>query len=93
MEETIGYEALFSAEEWASLDLFEWEDPDPEPPKHRVTIWYPPGEAVGNERKYELECESCGLIAATESKDEADLVARLHEVVGARRIDTLEVGE
>ncbi|MDP9067945.1 MAG: hypothetical protein M3N53_06330 [Actinomycetota bacterium] len=62
----------------------------PEAPGHDLV---PAGEAAGYERRYELECESCGLISAAETEDEADVVARLHEAVGARRIKTVEVGE
>ena len=29
MEETIGYEALFSGEEWNSLELGDWSGPFP----------------------------------------------------------------
>jgi hypothetical protein len=36
VEETIGYEALFSAEEWDSLDLAEWDEEVDAP--HAVSI-------------------------------------------------------
>lgn len=31
MEESIGYEALFSSDEWHSLSFGDWDSPDPEP--------------------------------------------------------------
>jgi hypothetical protein len=46
---------------------------------HQVTTWFPPGEAAGNETKYELECTICGVIGATKGKELADVLARLHE--------------
>ena len=80
MEETIGYEALLSAEEWDSLQLTA--------PTHTVTIWFPPGEAAGNEARYQLECDICKTFAATDTEDQAGVLARLHEVFFA-----LDVGE
>ena len=73
MDETIGYEALFSPDEWDSLDT----------PKHTVTIWYPPGESDVTENSYELECDICKLIGATDTLDQAETMARLHEVLQA----------
>ena len=73
MEETIGYEALFSPNEWDSLDT----------PKHSVTIWYPPGESETTENSYELECDICRLIGATDTEAQAEVMARLHETLHA----------
>lgn len=73
MEETIGYEALFSPDEWDSLDV----------PKHTVTIWYPPGESDVTESTYELECDICKLIGATDTLQEAETMAHLHEALKA----------
>ncbi len=73
MEDTIGYEALFSAEEWDSLDT----------PEHTVTIWYPPDESTVTENSYELECDICKLIGAVDTLTEAETVARLHESLQA----------
>ena len=70
MEETIGYGALFSTDEWANFECAEWEGPDPDGP-HKVTVWYPPGEFAGNEQRHELECDTCGHIGAADSLDEA----------------------
>ncbi|MDQ3785196.1 MAG: hypothetical protein M3360_10065 [Actinomycetota bacterium] len=78
MEETIGYEALFSAEEWDSIDLGTWETP-----KHTVTVWYPPGESDVTENSYELECDVCKLIGAAGTLEEAEAIARLHESLRA----------
>ncbi len=78
MEETIGYEALFSAEEWESLDLADEPGGGPDE-AHRVTVWYPPGEALGNEERYELECDVCDYIGAADTAEEAQAIARLHE--------------
>lgn len=80
MEETIGYEALFSPEEWDSLSLGDWNGPEP---KHTVTIWYPPGESDVTENSYELECDICRLIGAAGTLEEAEAIARLHETLRA----------
>ena len=80
MEETIGYEELFSAEEWDSLDL---ADPDKQ---HTVTVWSKPGEHAGNDDRHELECDVCGLIGAAEELEEAQAAARLHESFGTREV-------
>ena len=77
MEDTIGYEALFSPDEWDSLDRADWS----ESPKHTVTIWYPPGESEDTENSYELECDICKLIGATDTLEQAKTMARLHEVL------------
>ena len=79
MEETIGYEALFSHEEWDALE--DWE-PDRDQP-HKVTVWYPPGESEGNDDRYEVECDVCGHISAEDSFFEADKLAVLHEILRA----------
>ncbi len=84
MEETIGYEALFSAEEWD--DLADWDEPDPVDGPHKVTVWYPPGELAGNEERYELDCDVCGHIGAAQSLDEAEAQARLHEALQTRAV-------
>ena len=85
MEETIGYEALFSAEEWDSLTG------NRETVGHEVTINYPPGELEGNEDSYELDCESCGYIGAVESLQCAEATARLHEEFVAVLVGNYEV--
>lgn len=80
MEDTVGYETLFSAEEWDSLQLGGWNGPAP---KHTVTIWYPPGESDVTEDAYELECDICKLIGAADTLAEAETVTRLHESLRA----------
>ena len=55
MEETIGYEALFSREEWASMDFAE--PSQEEEVKHSAFVATPPGTYEGNEERFELECE------------------------------------
>ena len=85
MEETIGYEALFSPEEWDSLTG------NREPVGHEVTINYPPGELEGNENLYELDCDSCGHIGALDTLDCAEASARLHEEFVAVLVTNYEV--
>jgi hypothetical protein len=60
---------------------------------HDVTTWFPPGEAAGNETKYELECNICGVIGATKGKELADVLARLHENFVSVLVDLREAGE
>ncbi len=92
MEETIGYEALFSSEEWESLDLAQWDGPSgPSATQHRVTVWFPPGEAAGNEERYEIECDICQYIGAAESEEEAQAIARLHEAFVATLVEDWSV--
>ncbi len=85
MEETIGYGALFSSEEWDSLTG------NREIVGHEVTISYPPGELEGNEDAYELDCDSCGYIGAVETLQCAEASARLHEEFVAVLITNYEV--
>ncbi|MDP9069305.1 MAG: hypothetical protein M3N53_13305 [Actinomycetota bacterium] len=90
MEETIGYEALFSREEWDSLELAEEADGGADD-RHGVTIWYPPGEFAGNEARHELECKRCGYIGAADGADEAEVMARLHESFVATLVESWSV--
>ena len=60
---------------------------------HEVTIWFPPGEAAGNETKYELECNLCGVIGAVRGRELADVLARLHEKFVSVLVDLREAGE
>ena len=87
MEETIGYEALFSSEEWNALE--DWA-PDPDRP-HKVTVWDPPGEIEGSDDRYEVDCDVCGHISAEDSYFEADKLATLHEILRARPVQTRSV--
>ena len=80
MEESIGYEDLFSAEEWDSLDLA-----DPDQP-HSVTVWSKPGEHAGNDDRHELECTVCGYLGAEDGSFEAEKLATLHEILRARPV-------
>ena len=81
MEDTIGYEALFSAQDWASLQRGPADQPE-----HTVTVWYPPGEFAGNEQRHELECDTCGHLGAADTLDEAQARARLHEALQAQEV-------
>ncbi len=74
MEETIGYEALFSAEEWAEI-VFA----DVPAPKHTTTVLHPPGDYEGNEHRYEIECDLCEYIGVADTLEQAQAIARLHE--------------
>lgn len=97
MEETIGYEALFSPEEWAGIDFSDDEgsggppEGGPDAPKHTVTVLYPPGDYVGNETRYELECDVCDHIGAAETLEEAQAIARLHEAFVATLVEKWSV--
>ena len=85
MEETIGYEALFSPEEWDTLTGHR------DTTSHAVTINYPPGEFEGNETRYELDCDSCGHIGAVDTLANAEALARLHEEFVAVLVANYEV--
>ena len=88
MEETIGYEALFSAEEWAELDLADWkgDGPDgPDPDAHHTTTLYEVAEGV------EVECELCGSVGTATSETEAQAIARLHEAFVATLVEKWRV--
>ena len=100
MEETIGYEALFSPEEWDALMSGDWTDvaPDEFPQlerregrKHSVFIANPPGQYEGNEARYELECDVCDYIGAADSSVEAHAIARLHEAFVATLVEKWSV--
>lgn len=79
MEETIGYEALFSPDEWDSLE--DWE-PDPDQP-HKVMVCYTACEFEGDDDRYEVKCDVCGYISAEDSLFEAKNLATLHEILRA----------
>ena len=96
MEETIGYEALFSAEEWDALMSGDWSElpeedwgspKEGEPKKHSVFIGNPPGQYEGNEERYELECDVCDYIGAADTAEEAQAIARLHEAFVATLVE------
>jgi hypothetical protein len=93
VEETIGYEALFSAEEWDSIMSGDWSDPDDsgssegEPSKHSVFVANPPGTYEGNEDRYELECDVCDYIGAADTAEQAQAIARLHEAFVATLVE------
>lgn len=101
MEGTIGYEALFSSEEWDELDLIEDEElelqfgitsPDGEQAEtHDCTIYVPPGEQTGNSNRFEIECERCGLVGSTDDRLEAEAVQRLHEAFVATLVEKWSV--
>jgi hypothetical protein len=95
MEETIGYEALFSPEEWAELEESGWilSEAEVERPErsHRVSVAYPPGEYEGNEKRYELECDVCDYLGAGDSMEEAQAIARLHEAFIATLVEKWSV--
>ena len=98
MEETIGYEAFFSPEEWDAIDMGGWSDgPDDGSPKgrpgskHTVFIGYPPGQYQGDEERYELECDVCDYIGAADTFEEARALVRLHKEFVATLVDNWSV--
>lgn len=87
MEETIGYEALFSAEEWDAIGSGEWSGPDDwgspkeeEPVKHSVSV-----EVVDD--GYELSCDACDFYDHVSDVTEADALKRLHEAFIATLVE------
>jgi hypothetical protein len=80
VEETIDYEALFSAEEWDAICSGDWSEvpsddwgssKEGEPsPKYSVFIGNPPGTYEGNEARYEVECDVCDYIGAVDTAEE-----------------------
>lgn len=106
MEESIGYEDLFSAEEWDGLDIGEWSDPDDEPnlvfadvspdgevieDAHRVTIYRGERALQDGEARFEVECERCGPVAGAETEQEAQTIGRLHETMVATLVEKWRV--
>ena len=90
MEETIGYEALFSSEEWDSLDIAEWEPigegPEgPDPDAQHTTALYEVAEG------FEVECELCGTVGTASAETEAQVVARIHEAFVATLVESWSV--
>ena len=83
MEETIGYEALLSAEDWAELDLAtDWVEPED---GHHASVWYPRKDGTD---RYDVECAVCGHISAEDSSFEAEKLATLHEILRARPVQS-----
>ena len=105
MEETIGYEAFFSAEEWDAIDTGDWvvdeaveldfdstsPDGDTAAADHVVTIYDPPGQHRGNDHRFEIECDRCGDVGAADTKQEAHAIARLHQEFVATLVDKWRV--
>lgn len=94
MEDTIGYEAYFSTDEWDAMDVGDWEEldvedldfedvgPDGERDEealHTATIYDASGPVVGEEAGFEIECERCGKVGTAEDRSQAEAIARLHE--------------
>jgi hypothetical protein len=99
VEETIGYEALFSAEEWDATQTGDYSlldeevelefgaSPDGDHGSHEVVIYDPPGQYAGNDKRFEIECERCGEIGTADDRELAGLIKRLHESLAARVIE------
>jgi hypothetical protein len=108
VEETIGYEAFFSPDEWEAIETgdysafeegaeLEFSEVAPDGTRaqssHGVTIYYPPGQYAGNEHAYEIECEACGDVGVADTLEQAQAIARLHEEFVAVVVDATEVPE
>jgi hypothetical protein len=103
VEETIGYEALFSAEEWDAIQTGDYSlldeeveiefgaSPDGDHVPYEVTIYDPPGQYAGNENRFEIECESCGEVGTADDRELASRIKRLHESLAAKLVDTWSV--
>ena len=72
MEETIGYEALFSSEEWESLEIVDWERDGGGDVKHTVTV-------VTVDDGYELCCDQGDFLDHVSDVRCAANLKRLHE--------------
>ena len=87
MEETLGYDSLFSPEEWDAIERADWSafpvDELGLEPKHVARVFGPPGQYADNEGRFEIECDVCGDVGAGGTQDEADAIALLHEAFGA----------
>lgn len=89
MEETIGYDSLFSPEEWDAIEPADWSafPADSEfgvdSVRHVARVFGPPGQYAGNEGRYEVECDRCGDVGALATQEEAAALALLHEAFGA----------
>jgi len=88
VEETIGYEALFSTEEWGSLESDEWaladEDfelqaADPEA-RHEVRIYE-------TKDGFDVECELCGSVGSADDEAMAQVFQRFHETLQAMVVE------
>ena len=88
MEETIGYEALFSTEEWGSLESDEWALADedfelqaagPEA-KHEVRIYE-------TKTGFDVECELCGSVGSAGDESMAQVLGRFHETLRAMVVE------
>jgi hypothetical protein len=96
VEETIGYEALFSPEGWDATVTGDWsgvpeEDWGPRPGeggdvKHSVSV-------VIVDDGYELTCDSCDLYDHLSDATDADNLKRPHEAFLATLVDRWDVDE
>jgi hypothetical protein len=95
VEETIGYEDLFSDEEWDAIrsgnlwQILEDSVPldDSEAPRHTVAVLNPPGQYEGNEASYELECDVCDHVGSANTLELAQTLGRIHEALLATIIE------
>jgi hypothetical protein len=95
VEETLGYDSLFSPEEWDAIERADWsafpvDDKLGRKPKHVARVFGPPGQYAGNEERFEIECDVCGDVGAGDSLQEADAIALLHEAFGAVIVEGAE---
>ena len=91
MEETIGYEALFSAEEWDSLDASVWPDPEEGPSGLVHEVHIEELEPSEDQQPFDLRCSICEHIGGADTAEEAKAIARLHESFVAVLVDRTEV--
>lgn len=60
---------------------------------HTTCITEPPNEHEGDDERFAVECQLCGWIAAVDTPEEAQAVARLHEEFVAVLVDRWEVSQ
>jgi hypothetical protein len=95
VEETIGYEALFSGEEWDAIQTGDWTLVDEE----EVGLEFP-GSSFGDKdgashevtvyeqgASFDAECEICGSVGIADSAEEAEAIKRLHEAFVATLVE------
>ena len=92
MEETIGYEALFTSEEWDAIQSNTYYDVMAEEAELEFGSVSPQGDPIGTkhdvntyktDRGYEIECELCGNVGLADDEALAQVLTNFHETLQA----------